>query len=90
MPSAWRNEILTFEITAGNTTHYSFSVGLSSKKKTLQTLAYVPGEIISWGFTGALLGVYATANGGDGTAPAYVSDWNYVGRGQVRDNGAKP
>lgn len=34
---------------------------------------------------GALLGVYATTNGGSGAFKTYVSDWNYAGQGQVVD-----
>jgi hypothetical protein len=49
-------------------------------------LAYVGGDIISWGFTGALVGAYATSNGGNGTTEAYITNWNYQGWGQVREN----
>lgn len=34
---------------------------------------------------GALVGVYATTNGGDGRTPVYVSEWKYYGQGQFRD-----
>ena len=34
---------------------------------------------------GTLVGIYATSNGGEGTAPAYFSEWTYVGQGQYRD-----
>jgi hypothetical protein len=34
---------------------------------------------------GALLGVYATTNGGPGNFKTYVFDWNYVGQSQVLD-----
>lgn len=33
---------------------------------------------------GTLLGVYATTNGRNGSTEAYVSDWTYVGQGQIR------
>jgi hypothetical protein len=42
---------------------------------------------VSWGFTGTLVGVYATSNGGNGTEEAYVRNWSYVSKGQARDNG---
>jgi hypothetical protein len=35
---------------------------------------------------GALLGVYATTNGGDGEFETYVENWEYVGQGQIVDN----
>ena len=34
---------------------------------------------------GTLVGIYATSNGGEGTTPAYFSEWTYVGQGQYRD-----
>lgn len=73
------------QIRAANTTHFTFSAGPADGSAPLQTLAYVPGSIVSWGFTGTLVGVYATSNGGNGTTPAYISDWKYVGEGQVRE-----
>jgi hypothetical protein len=36
--------------------------------------------------TGALVGAYATANNGTGTAPAYISRWRYTGIAQQIDN----
>ncbi|KAF2706328.1 glycoside hydrolase family 43 protein [Pleomassaria siparia CBS 279.74] len=84
VPPAWNNKTLTMEIEAVNVTHYSFSAAPVGRPR--RVIAYAPGKIVSWGFTGTLLGVYATSNGGNGTQPAYVSNWNYLGRGQVRDN----
>ncbi|KAF2465516.1 arabinofuranosidase [Lindgomyces ingoldianus] len=86
VPSNWVGQPLTLEIKTVNTTHYSFSAGPANNSTLLQRFAYVPGSILSWGFTGTLVGVYATSNGGNGTAEAYVSNWNYLGWGQVRDN----
>ena len=34
---------------------------------------------------GVLLGIYATSNGGNGTTPAYFSDWKYNPIEQFRD-----
>lgn len=34
---------------------------------------------------GTLVGIYATGNGGEGTTPAYFSEWTYIGQGQYRD-----
>jgi hypothetical protein len=86
VPSAWHDKPLTLEIKTKNITHYTFSAGLADSSAPLEILAYVPGSIVSWGFTGTLVGVYATSNGGNGTTPAYISNWNYRGWGQVRDN----
>lgn len=88
VPPAWTNKPLTLQIRTVNTTHYSFSAGPVGKP--LQIFAYAPGDIVSWGFTGTLVGVYATGNGRNGTEAAYVSNWDYVGWGQVRENGAVP
>jgi hypothetical protein len=35
---------------------------------------------------GALLGVYATTNGGGGEFETYVENWEYAGQGQIVDN----
>ncbi|KAF2020743.1 glycoside hydrolase family 43 protein [Aaosphaeria arxii CBS 175.79] len=93
VPDGWHNRTLTLSLETLNTTHYSFNANIAvapggngGKPPKPIRIATVPGEIISWGFTGAIVGVYATANGGDGTTPAYVSRWNYRGWGQVRDN----
>ncbi|KAF2267527.1 xylosidase : arab-like proteininofuranosidase [Lojkania enalia] len=83
MPPDWHNKTLTLELRTVNITHYSFSAGPAGSG--LLTLAHVPGEIVSWGFTGTLVGAYATSNGGNGSTPAYFSNWNYAGWGQVRD-----
>ncbi|KAH7135938.1 xylosidase : arab-like proteininofuranosidase [Dendryphion nanum] len=85
VPVAWHNKPITLELETLNTTHYAFSANLAGSSARPRRLAIVPGEIISWGFTGAIVGAYATANGGNGTAPAYVSNWNYEGWGQVRE-----
>jgi hypothetical protein len=77
---------LTFELKTVNTTHYSFAAGAVNNKAPLTVFAYVPGDTVSWGFTGALVGVYATSNGGNGTEAAYVRNWTYEGWAQVRDN----
>ncbi|KAF2178212.1 glycoside hydrolase family 43 protein [Zopfia rhizophila CBS 207.26] len=90
VPVSWINQTLTMEIKTVNTTHYSFAAGPANGKDPLNTFAYVPGSIVSWGFTGTLLGVYATSNGGNGTTEASVSNWNYLGWGQVRDDWTGP
>jgi hypothetical protein len=86
VPHEWLNKTLTLVLETRNITHFTFSAALADRRADYRTLAYVPGSIVSWGFTGTLAGVYATSNGGNGTTPAYFSKWNYLGWGQVRDN----
>jgi len=50
----------------------------------MQTVGYAPAADLSFGFTGTLVGVHATTNGRNGSTKAWVSDWTYVGQGQVR------
>lgn len=90
VPTALLNTSLTFELKTVNTTHYSFAAGRAASKAPLTVFAYVPGDIVSWGFTGTLVGVYATSNGGNGTEAAYVRNWTYEGWGQIRDNPEGP
>jgi hypothetical protein len=84
--ASWCNKSLRMSLTTVNTTHYAFSVGPTDGSAPMQNMAVVGGDIISWGFTGALVGAYATSNGGKGTTEAYITNWNYQGWGQVRDN----
>lgn len=71
------------EIQAVNETHFSFAAGRADGDE-VTVFAYAPGDVVSWGFTGTLLGVYATSNGGNGTSIAYVKNWTYKGEGQIR------
>lgn len=84
--SDWLNQTLTMEIKAFNLTHYSFSAGPASSQSHIVTIAYGPAADVSFAFTGTLLGVYATTNGGgnQGTA-AYFSRWQYQGQGQFEN-----
>ncbi|CAA7260874.1 unnamed protein product [Cyclocybe aegerita] len=85
VPTAWMNRRLTLEIKAFNKTHYSFSAGPAGAKSQMQTVAAVSNDPVSWGFTGTILGVYCTTNGGSGNAEAYYSKWIYSPQGQFRD-----
>lgn len=82
--STWLGQPLTMEIKAFNYTHYSFSAGPAAHAHLLQTIGYAPAADLSFGFTGTLVGVYATTNGRNGNTRAYVGDWRYEGQGQVR------
>ncbi|KAF2755191.1 glycoside hydrolase family 43 protein [Pseudovirgaria hyperparasitica] len=85
LPLAWQSQPLKLEIKAYNLTHYTFSAGPADAQSEMQTFANLNNEIVSYGFTGTLLGVYATSNGGEGKTAAYVSKWRYTGQGQFRD-----
>lgn len=41
--------------------------------------------LVTDGEAGALVGVYSTANGENGSTPVYVSEWRYYGQGQFRN-----
>ncbi|KAF2036669.1 xylosidase : arab-like proteininofuranosidase [Setomelanomma holmii] len=85
IPSAWSSKLLTLSLRTVNQTHYEFGAGPADGSDRPRSIAVVSGEIISWGFTGALVGAYATSNGGTGKTSAYVTDWHYEGWGQVRE-----
>ncbi|KAG9231933.1 beta-xylosidase [Amylocarpus encephaloides] len=83
MPETWTGKSLSFGINAKNITHYEMQVAPVGRKKDRIVVGYGNGLGLTWGFTGALLGVYATTNGGEGEFSTYVSDWEYVGKQQV-------
>ncbi|KAK3381512.1 glycosyl hydrolase [Podospora didyma] len=86
LPRAWWGRPLTLEIKAANVSHYSFSVGPADARSEMQTIITTSNDAVSWGFTGTILGIYATSNGGNGTgAPGYFSKWQYLPQGQFRD-----
>ncbi|KFA75584.1 hypothetical protein S40288_04483 [Stachybotrys chartarum IBT 40288] len=85
VPEAWTGGKLRLEISAANSTHFWFSAGPDGRRSEMRTLMVASNEPVSWGFTGLLLGVYATTNGGDGDTPAYISNWRYRGFEQYLD-----
>lgn len=82
VPTNWTGKPLAMEIKAFNLTHYSFSAGPADAMSMMQTIGYGNASLVSYGFTGTLVGVYATSNGGDSTEDAYFSNWRYYGLGQ--------
>jgi hypothetical protein len=40
------------EIQAVNFTPYAFSAGPAAHMSQMQTIAYAPGSVVTWGFTG--------------------------------------
>ncbi|KAF7326189.1 Glycoside hydrolase family 43 protein [Mycena kentingensis (nom. inval.)] len=73
---ASNSDSMRLEIRAENTTHYAFSYGR-------QLVGYALSADVSWGFTGTMLGVYATGNGRNASTPVYVRRWQYEGIRQV-------
>ncbi|KAF2228993.1 glycoside hydrolase family 43 protein [Viridothelium virens] len=90
VPAAWIQPNapleLRLQIQACNLTHYAFGAAPVGAAHEMLTLGYGEAAAVSYGFTGTLVGVYATTNGGEeGGVEAYVGDWRYEGMGQVRD-----
>ncbi|THV91818.1 xylosidase : arabinofuranosidase [Aureobasidium pullulans] len=86
--STWLSEKVRFQIDAFNATHYRFLAGKMEEdvdRVPLREIAVAPASLVSGGYTGTLVGVYATTNGGNGSTPAYVSRWRYRPRGQAVD-----
>ncbi|KAL4737979.1 glycosyl hydrolase [Aspergillus similis] len=72
------------QVQAANDTHYILSAALPGRDDF--GFSYpVEAVLVSGGtgrFTGVLLGVYATSNGGSGSTPSYISRWRYERHGQ--------
>ncbi|KAL5049708.1 hypothetical protein BDW71DRAFT_195218 [Aspergillus fruticulosus] len=72
------------QIKAVNDTHYILSAALPGIDH-FDFSQHAEAVLVSGGtgrFTGVLLGVYATSNGGSGSTPSYISKWRYEGHGQ--------
>ncbi|KAL3458389.1 glycosyl hydrolase [Aspergillus heterothallicus] len=82
LPAAWAGQTLHLEVKALDWTHYALSAGPAASRSQMKTLAYPINSALGGGFTGTFVGIYATSNGGEGTAPAYFSNWSYIPQGQ--------
>lgn len=86
-------EKVRLEIRAANSTHYTFSAGSVEANEDapveMQVVGFAAANLVSGGFTGTLVGAYATTHGarGNHTVQAYVSRWRYQGQGQEVDEG---
>jgi beta-xylosidase len=84
---------IRLEIQAANATHYTFSAGRVGPSGdaaiNMQAVGVAAADLVSGGYTGTLLGAYATAHGvsGNHTTKAYVSRWRYEGQGQEVEEG---
>ncbi|KAE8379922.1 glycosyl hydrolase [Aspergillus bertholletiae] len=85
VPEAWRGAPIRFQIQAVSDTQYEFAVISTRKPSQKLVIGHADSRIVSGDtgrFTGTLVGVYATSNGGSGTADAYIRNWRYEGQGQ--------
>ncbi|GAM33834.1 hypothetical protein TCE0_013r01023 [Talaromyces pinophilus] len=85
LPSSSSKEIRArLQIQAKDDTHYILSATLPQFKQ-FEFSQNAEAVLVSGGtgrFTGTLLGAYATSNGGSGSTPAYITQWQYDGHGQ--------
>ncbi|KAF9258368.1 xylosidase : arabinofuranosidase [Marasmius fiardii PR-910] len=89
IPQDWLRAPITLVIEAQNDTHYILSAASSRDRRDVKVIGTAPATIVSGGtgpFTGTLVGVYATSNGGNGTTESYISRWRYTGNGQKIDH----
>ncbi|KAL4879550.1 xylosidase : arabinofuranosidase [Aspergillus karnatakaensis] len=90
LPKRWREDRVRLQIQAVNETTYRFAARAHGSREYKDIVFYGSATVVSAGaghFTGSLLGVYATSNGGNGTVEAYVSRWRYIPHGQIVDYG---
>ncbi|KAN0092334.1 glycoside hydrolase family 43 protein [Hyaloscypha variabilis] len=90
LPESWLNAPIRLQIDAVNETHYALSAASSVEPSGNELIGIAPATILSGGdgeFTGTLVGVYATSNGGAGMTESYISRWRYQGKGQDINNG---
>ena len=91
LPDTWKkDEPIKLQIQAFNETHYAFSAeSVENSDNTADeslVLGYCTGAELSWGFTGTLLGIFTTTNGGkEGGFRAWFSEWIYTGQEQIRE-----
>ncbi|KAE8145441.1 glycosyl hydrolase [Aspergillus avenaceus] len=89
VPAAWRSGPIRFGIRAVSDSQYEFSVAGGDDLSQSVAVGCADSQIVSGDtgrFTGTLIGVYATTNGGPVSTEAYISNWKYEGQGQKIDN----
>ncbi|KAG4418312.1 hypothetical protein IFR04_008588 [Cadophora malorum] len=80
VPRAWLYRPTRLYISTLNDSTYVFSASPARSPREKKVLGRANGEIVSGGsgpFTGVLIGVYATTNGGEWRNPVYFSRWVY-------------
>ncbi|KAK2762696.1 hypothetical protein FQN54_000870 [Arachnomyces sp. PD_36] len=94
IPSPWMEDKIRFFVTATTDSRYIFSAGPATMPWKEERMGSASAAIVSGGsgpFTGTLVGVYATSNGGEGTTPAFFSRWRYnMVSQELSDNGFVP
>jgi len=71
---------ILLKVQAVNASTYTFSYSTSQKNGAPEWITVGTGAAseVSGGFTGTLVGIYATGNGRNSTTPAYFSEFDYV------------
>lgn len=80
VPSSWEGSAIQLVIRTVNDTFYEFSAASAASRDDHIVLGFGSAEVLSGGagmYTGTLLGVYATNNGGNGSTSAYFGRWRY-------------
>jgi beta-xylosidase len=89
IPPSWQGKPISLQIEAKNDTHYIFSAASSVDRSDRVAIGVAPATIVSGGtgpFTGSLVGVFATSDGGNGRTMSYIQRWRYYGTGQKINN----
>ncbi|KAH7183932.1 glycosyl hydrolase [Fusarium oxysporum] len=93
IPKSWLKGPIRLAVTATRDHKYEFSASSAAKPHKIKKLGYASAEIVSGGngpFTGTIVGVFATKNGGKGKTPAYFSRWRYTAVAQEVGEGRHP
>ncbi|KAJ4408452.1 hypothetical protein N0V82_009681 [Gnomoniopsis sp. IMI 355080] len=80
VPASWEGAAIQLRVRTLNDTFYEFSAASAASRGDDIVLGVGSAEILSGGagkYTGTLLGVYATSNGGNGSTSAYFGRWRY-------------
>jgi beta-xylosidase len=88
VPEELAGQPLRLEVRATRDSGYDFFMGAATDEGELEFVGYAPASIMSGEnaeFTGTTLGVFNTANGGQGTTPALFTRWVYRGEAQKID-----
>ncbi|OLN87271.1 Non-reducing end alpha-L-arabinofuranosidase BoGH43A 5 [Colletotrichum chlorophyti] len=81
VPKSWRSETVRLSVSAVSDSEYVFGAAPASRPEEYVEIGSASALIVSGGtgpFSGAIIGAYATNNGGKGQTPAYFSRWRYT------------
>jgi len=88
VPEELVGETVRLQIRAVVDTEFEFSMGAAGEDGELKVVGTASGAVTSGGsaqFTGTTVGIFVTANGGEGSTPAIFTRWVYEGQGQKID-----